>query len=156
MCLPKETENTPLSLSGGHAEKTWSYFIGCKIKVWSTAVFELLEYGSLTQDELPHLKHVVNPFASLLRQSCAVKYFGLMRRARGLELGRQGNMCETAKYGAHFRGRAQHFYSNCSAEEDRGRAGWITGQTDLCGFRVLWAWMKIFRERRFAPSTATR
>ena len=131
MQLPKETENKPLPFSVGHAEKTWSYFIGCKIRGWSRAVFELLQYASLTLDELPRLKHVVNLFASLLRQSCAVKYFSLMRKARGWELGRQVNVCETAKKGAHFWGCNQHFCSNCSAEEEGGQGrSWVCNWTN--------------------------
>lgn len=71
---PSKQKTPPLPFSVGHAEKTWSYFIGCKIRARSISVFELLQYASLTLVELPYLKHVENLFASLLRQSCAAKY----------------------------------------------------------------------------------
>lgn len=121
----------PSFLCGLCQKKTWSCFINCKIRDWSTAAFALWQYAPLALEELPCLKHVVNLFVSLLRQSRAVKYFDLMRRARGQEMGRQANVCETAKNGSHFWGYIQHFCWNRSTEQEgeQGRS-WVNNWTD--------------------------
>lgn len=113
MQLPKEVGTNSLLFPLGNAEKIWRYLAVCKIRGW------LFRLGMCF--------HILSSFCSPLRKTCAGKYLGLMRRAKGRELGRWVNVCGTATKEAHLWWSTQNFCPNWG----RGRS-WVYNGTNRC------------------------